>query len=85
MANWASNFAIGLTFPVLLAALGASTSFWLYGAVCVLAWMFACYLVPETKGRSVEEIGADLRAVDLTVSKTVVGRDEILSERRAGD
>ena len=36
--------------------LGASWTFWLYGALAVASWFFSYYLVPETKGRTLEEI-----------------------------
>ena len=35
--------------------------FWLYAVVCALGWLFAVKLVPETKGRSLEEIEEWLR------------------------
>ena len=31
--------------------------FWLFAVVCVVAVVFSYYTVPETKGRSLEEIG----------------------------
>jgi Sugar (and other) transporter len=36
--------------------LGASWTFWLYGVLAVAGWFFSYYLVPETKGRTLEEI-----------------------------
>lgn len=85
MANWGSNFAVSLTFPLLLATLGATTSFWFYGVICVLAWVFSYFLVPETKGRSLEEIEADLRRSVVAVPETGEGRREIVAEFRADD
>lgn len=55
-ANWAANFAVSLTFLTLLHLLGPSWTFWLYGILALGAWLFSYYLVPETKGRSLEEI-----------------------------
>jgi sugar porter (SP) family MFS transporter len=54
--NWLANFAVGLTFLLLIDTLGRSETFWLYAVVGVLAMAFTFYLVPETKGRSLEEI-----------------------------
>jgi SP family galactose:H+ symporter-like MFS transporter len=55
-ANWASNLVVSLTFLTLLQALGPAKTFWLYGLVAIAAWYFAFRLVPETRGRTLEEI-----------------------------
>jgi len=55
-ANWTSNFVVSLTFLMLLDLLGPSSTFWLYGVLALGAWLFSYYLVPETKGRTLEEI-----------------------------
>ncbi len=54
--NWGSNLLVSLTFLTLLEAIGASRTFWLYGIFAIGAWIFSYYLVPETKGRTLEEI-----------------------------
>jgi SP family galactose:H+ symporter-like MFS transporter len=55
-ANWGSNLIIALTFLTLVQVLGQSGTFWLYALVGVGAWIFAFLLVPETKGKTLEEI-----------------------------
>ena len=55
-ANWGSNLVVSLTFLTLLQALGPADTFGLYGVVAILAWYFAFRLVPETRGRPLEEI-----------------------------
>jgi len=60
-ANWVSNFFVSLTFLTLLQHLGADRTFWLYGALAIAAWVFSYYLVPETKGRTLEEIESSWR------------------------
>jgi MFS family permease len=55
-ANWAANLLVSLTFLTLLSALGPSRTFWLYGLLGIGSWIFSYYLVPETKGRTLEEI-----------------------------
>jgi SP family galactose:H+ symporter-like MFS transporter len=55
-ANWGSNLIIALTFLTLVQVLGRSGTFWLYAAVGVGAWVFAFLLIPETKGKTLEEI-----------------------------
>ncbi len=56
--NWGSNLLVSLTFLTLLQQIGATRTFWLYGLFAVGAWLFSYYLVPETKGRTLEEIEA---------------------------
>ena len=55
-ANWGSNLIIALTFLTLVQVLGRSGTFWLYAIVGVGAWVFAFLLIPETKGKTLEEI-----------------------------
>jgi predicted MFS family arabinose efflux permease len=42
--------------------MGKAATFWLYGAVTIGAWLFAFFLVPETKGKTLEQIEAYMRA-----------------------
>ncbi|HVB86997.1 MAG TPA: sugar porter family MFS transporter [Candidatus Dormibacteraeota bacterium] len=60
-SNWAANFVVTLTFLTLLQVIGASRTFWLYAALALAAWVFSYALVPETKGRTLEEIEAAWR------------------------
>ncbi|PCR91778.1 sugar porter family MFS transporter [Natrinema ejinorense] len=68
VVNWAGNLLVSLTFLRLIDVVGQTGTFWLYGALSVLALLFCYRLVPETKGRSLEAIEADLR-------ETAFGRD----------
>ncbi|XVH30718.1 sugar porter family MFS transporter [Haloferacaceae archaeon DSL9] len=61
VANWGANLVVSLTFPVLVAGIGQSGAFWLFALLTAGAIVFTYYLVPETKGRSLEAIEADLR------------------------
>ncbi|MBA2763905.1 MAG: sugar porter family MFS transporter [Thermoleophilaceae bacterium] len=61
-ANWLFNFIVSLTFLTLIGALGTTGTFWLYGAISMLTIAFVARFVPETKGRSLEEIENDWRA-----------------------
>jgi SP family galactose:H+ symporter-like MFS transporter len=58
VTNWAMNLAVAVTFLTLVGALGHAGTFWLYGAIAVAAWVFFYLLVPETKGKSLEQIEA---------------------------
>jgi sugar porter (SP) family MFS transporter len=62
VANWGMNLLVALTFLTLIQLLGRPATFWLYGVVGVAAWVFAYRLVPETKGRTLEDIEAHWRA-----------------------
>jgi Sugar (and other) transporter len=59
--NWAANFAVSQTFPPLLKAFGPGPVFLGYAGLGVFAGLFVWGLVTETKGRSLEEIEADLQ------------------------
>jgi SP family galactose:H+ symporter-like MFS transporter len=62
MANWTFNFIVSLTFLLLIEALGRSGAFWFYGAVGLLTLIFCWKLVPETKGKRLEDIQAEFQA-----------------------
>jgi hypothetical protein len=55
-ANWASNLLVSLTFLTFLNALGPSKTFSLYGVLAIASFVFSYYLVPETRGRTLEDI-----------------------------
>lgn len=60
MALWLACFILTYTFPILNSTLGASGTFWLYGAICALGGIFVFRKLPETNGRTLEEIERDL-------------------------
>ncbi len=62
VANWGANLLVALTFLTLIQIMGRTGTFWLYGLVGIGACIFAYILVPETKGRSLEDIEAHWRA-----------------------
>ncbi|MCI2422545.1 sugar porter family MFS transporter [Saccharopolyspora sp. K220] len=61
IALWLTNVLVALTFLSMFAALGGTATFWIYAGVCVAAWLFTYFLVPETKQRTLEQIEADLQ------------------------
>lgn len=61
VANWGTNLLVSVTFLTLANMIGQGVTFWLYGAVGVIAVVFVYTQVPETMGRSLEEIESDLR------------------------
>ena len=60
--NWISNLVVSMTFLSLVELIGLARTFWLYGLLAIAALVFCYYLVPETKGRSLEEIEASWRS-----------------------
>jgi MFS family permease len=62
LANWAFNFTITYTFLSLVGAIGKPGTFWLYAGFGVAAIVFFAWRVPETKGRSLEQIEEELGA-----------------------
>ena len=61
-AAWGINVLVSLTFPVLVAAFGIALVFGVYGVISVAALLFVVALVPETRGRPLELIEANLAA-----------------------
>lgn len=59
-ALWSACFVLTYTFPILNRTLMASGTFWLYGFICVLGFWFIYKKLPETKGKSLEEIERDM-------------------------
>ncbi len=57
---WAACFLLTLTFPLLNAMLGSAGTFWLYAAICVAGFVFIKLKLPETKGKTLEEIEREL-------------------------
>lgn len=55
-ALWAACFLLTYTFPILNNVLHASGTFWLYALICALGFVFVLKRLPETKGKSLEEI-----------------------------
>jgi len=59
-ALWVACFILTYTFPLLNASLGASGTFWVYAGICLINFVFILYKLPETKGKSLEEIEKEL-------------------------
>jgi SP family xylose:H+ symportor-like MFS transporter len=57
MAQWAANYLISSTYPVMMEFSGAFT-YGFYGLMSLLSFVFVWKMVPETKGKTLEEIGS---------------------------
>lgn len=56
LANWSTNAFSALMFPWYVATLGMHAAFFTTAVICLVATVFFWRLVPETRGRSLEEI-----------------------------
>lgn len=59
-ALWAACFILTYTFPMLNNTLGAAGTFWLYGLICLSGGIFVWRNLPETKGKSLEDLEKQL-------------------------
>jgi sugar porter (SP) family MFS transporter len=60
VANWSSNFVVSITYLTLIGVVGQSLTFALYAVLGLSALVFTLRLVPETRGRSLEELEREL-------------------------
>jgi len=56
LAHWGFNAVIAFTFFKLVNAFGVSATFFLYAGICLIGMFWGWYYIPETKGKSLEEI-----------------------------
>ncbi|MGG0418728.1 sugar porter family MFS transporter [Priestia aryabhattai] len=68
---WGVNFLVGLTFPVLLANIGLSTTFFVFVVFGIGAILFVKKYLPETKGLTLEQLEHNFRNYDNDVSELI--------------
>jgi SP family arabinose:H+ symporter-like MFS transporter len=56
VALWVADFAVTLSFPVIADRLDQTTAFWFYALMCAVDLVFMVFFLPETKGKTLEEI-----------------------------
>ncbi len=61
VSNFAFNFFVVGSFPILLHRIGGAWTFWMFGAVSLFCIIFVYFFVPETKGISLEQIESNWR------------------------
>src|SRR6266700_7463831 len=59
-ALWIACFILTYTFPILNAKFGSAGTFWLYAGICVAGFLFIKFKLPETKGKTLEQIEREL-------------------------
>ena len=73
---WLVNFVIGLVFPVLLTSFGLSGTFCIFVVIGILALVFTKMFVPETKGKTLEQIEAGFRNYDRKKMNSLLETEE---------
>jgi sugar porter (SP) family MFS transporter len=58
--NWAANFLVAGTFLSLIALISRQGTFFVFGALGILAILFFVWKVPETKDKSLEQLQGEL-------------------------
>ena len=53
---WGADYVVSQTFPMLIEGIGAANTFYIYGLCALAGLIFTILKVPETKGRTLEEI-----------------------------
>ena len=75
--NWLGSFAVGLLFPIMTASMNQELVFAIFGFICLVGVLFIRFAVPETRGRSLEEIevlGAGKSVADAELAKKTVAQ-----------
>ena len=57
---WTACFILTSTYPLLEEHLGRQWPFWIYAAICATGFLFSARYLPETKGKTLEEIEREL-------------------------
>jgi hypothetical protein len=60
--NWGAAFLVSEFFLSVVQAIGEAYTFWLFAVFCLIGLVWVLVGVPETRGRSLEEIEASWRA-----------------------
>ncbi len=59
-ALWIACFILTFTFPILNKTIGPANTFWVFAAICIAGFLFIRFCVPETKGKTLEQIEREL-------------------------
>lgn len=54
--NWSCTFVVTKTFTNMKNLIGFGGAFWLFGSICLVSMIFVVLCVPETQGKSLEDI-----------------------------
>lgn len=70
--SWMANFTVGLTFPILISRNGLSNTFLVFVATGIICVLNACIFVPETRGKSLEQLEEFFRNYKTEISNVDV-------------
>ena len=59
-ALWGASFLLTFTFPIINRGLGSAGTFWIYAGICLAGFFFVLLRVPETKGKTLEQLEREL-------------------------
>ena len=59
-ALWVACFLLSLSFPIFRDTIGPARTFWIYSVICILGFFFILARLPETKGKTLEQIEREL-------------------------
>jgi len=60
LAHWVGNFTLTYSFPTIKESLGWANNFWLYGVICAIGFVVIWWILPETKGKTLEQLEKEL-------------------------
>ncbi|XP_031161163.1 solute carrier family 2, facilitated glucose transporter member 8 isoform X1 [Sander lucioperca] len=63
LTNWTMAFVVTKTFQEMMILLTSAGTFWLFACMCVLNVIFTMAFIPETKGKTLEQIEATFRGI----------------------
>ena len=66
---WMTNSILGLFFPSIIAGLGLSSTFFVFAVLNVVAFLFVLKWVPETRGRTLEQLEEDVTTGEIYLPK----------------
>jgi SP family arabinose:H+ symporter-like MFS transporter len=69
VALWLADFLITQTAPMMYAAWGPASAFWTYAVMCAVCLVFVLLFVPETKGKTLEEIERSFLKLGTTAAR----------------
>ena len=59
-AHWIANFLLTFSFPTIKETIGWANNFWLYGVICLIGFIVLYLYLPETKGKTLEDIEREI-------------------------